>query len=353
MSRSKRKWDHIRYAIETGQDGPNGFDDIMFVHQSLPNVSLHDVSLDHRIGELSLSSPIFINAMTGGGGERTYQINRDLAIVAKQTGISMAVGSQMSALKNSDEIDTYKIVRKENPNGIVFGNLGSEATLEQAKRAVHMLEANALQIHLNVVQELTMPEGDRDFTNALKRIESICSGIDVPVIVKEVGFGISHETASSLANVGVSMIDVGGFGGTNFAKIENERRRRFLSFFNHWGISTAASIVETKQSNANVVVIGSGGIQSSLQIVKSLALGVEAVGVAGAFLKILFADGIEGLIDEITDIHEEMKLMMTALGVRTIDELHHVPLVISGPTFHWLSERGFDTKIYSQRKKLS
>lgn len=148
----------------------------------------------------------FINAMTGGGGEKTLHINEQLAYVAKQHNLAMAVGSQMAALKDESEAASYKVIRKVNPNGIFFANLGSEATIEQAERAVDMIEANALQIHLNVIQELTMPEGDRDFTGVLQRIEKIVLNSKVPVIVKEVGFGMSKETMQQLANVGVTQL---------------------------------------------------------------------------------------------------------------------------------------------------
>ena len=174
MSRSKRKWDHIQYALSTGQERLTGLDDIMFVHQSLPEIGLENISLNTKIGELLLSSPIFINAMTGGGGEKTLKINRDLARVAKESGMAMAVGSQMSALKNVEEVETYRVVRMENPHGIVIGNLGSEASVDDALRAVEMLEADALQVHLNAIQELAMPEGDRDFSGALKQNRSHC-----------------------------------------------------------------------------------------------------------------------------------------------------------------------------------
>lgn len=246
MSRSERKWEHIDYALKTGQSRQSGFDDITFVHQSLPECSTELISIDTKIGELSLSSPIFINAMTGGGGNKTLEINRALAIAARETNIAMAVGSQMSAIKNELEADTYKIVRAENPKGIIIANLGSEATLEEAKRACDMIEADALQIHLNVIQELVMPEGDKDFTGALNRIAEIASGLSVPVIVKEVGFGMSMETVNLLRSSGVAAIDIGGFGGTNFSKIENARRERTFPFFDDWGIPTAASIIEAR-----------------------------------------------------------------------------------------------------------
>lgn len=349
MTRSKRKWDHIQYALSTGQSRDTGFDDITFIHQSLPDSSTEQVSLDTMIGELSLSSPLFINAMTGGGGERTEEINGQLALVAKETRVAMAVGSQMSSIKNPSEICTYKIVRKVNPNGLIFANLGSEASVDQALQAVDMLEANALQIHLNTIQELTMPEGDRDFTGALSRIEEIVKKLPVPVIVKEVGFGLSRETVKKLTQVGVSIVDVGGFGGTNFAKIENERRNRLLSFFNSWGIPTAASIAEVKCSFHDLTVLGSGGIQSSLDVVKALSLGASATGLAGYLLKILLEEGIEASISEIEEIKMEIGFMLTALGARTIMDLQKAPLVIEGKTHHWLNERGINTKIYSNR----
>ena len=349
MSRSKRKWEHIQHALTTGQERVNGLDDIVFIHQSLPDTGVSHISLDTKIGELSVSSPIFINAMTGGGGERTMRINRDLAAAAKEFGLVMAVGSQMSALKNAEEEKTYRIVRRENPNGIIIGNLGSEATVEHAKRAVDMIEANMLQIHLNVIQELTMPEGERDFTDALKRIEAIVNGIDHPVIVKEVGFGVNQTVVNKLASIGVKAVDVGGYGGTNFAKIENERRQRLLSFFNDWGIPTAATLAEAKNSGASIDIISSGGIQTSLDIAKSIALGANLVGIAGYFLKILLDEGLEGLIDEIKLLQEELVLIMTAIGAATIPDLQTAPLVINGKTHHWLQERGIDTKQYSQR----
>jgi isopentenyl-diphosphate delta-isomerase len=349
VSRSERKWDHIRFALETGQVRSNALEDIHLIHQSLPDINVNDVHLEHSFGGLSLSSPIFINAMTGGGGEKTFRINRDLAIVAKETGIAMAVGSQMSAIKDPSERCTYEIVRKENPKGIVIANLGSEATYDQAISAIDMIEADALQIHLNVVQELTMPEGDRQFSGVLKKIETMINRLHVPVIVKEVGFGMSRETIAALASVGVSLVDVGGFGGTNFAKIENKRRENTFPFFNQWGIPTAISIIEATADISNVHVIGSGGIQTSMDIVKGIAIGADAIGVAGHFLKLLLEQGKEVLLDEIETIHKEMAIIMTALGAKNVTELKKAPLIISGQSDHWLKQRGIDTTKYSRR----
>ncbi len=341
--------DHIKHALSTGQLKQHGFEDVTFVHQSLPNTNVSDVELNTKIGELELSSPIFINAMTGGGGEQTFEINKGLAAVARDCNIALAVGSQMSAIKNQDERYTYEIVRKENPKGLIFANLGSEATVDQAKLAVDMLQADAIQLHLNVIQELVMPEGDRDFKGALSRIEKIASSISLPLIVKETGFGISKETARKLVDAGVTIIDVGGYGGTNFSKIENERRDQRLGFFDRWGITTAASISEVKFFVPEASVIGSGGVQGALDIAKALALGSSAVGIAGYFLRVYLDEGHEALSQLIVNVHEELKWIMTALGVKTLPDLQNVPLVLSGDTFHWLTQRGVDTTYYSNR----
>ncbi|QGQ46710.1 type 2 isopentenyl-diphosphate Delta-isomerase [Metabacillus sediminilitoris] len=348
--RAQRKLEHIQHTLALGQQRLNGFDDITLIHQSLPNLSVAKIDLSTKVGELILSSPLLINAMTGGGGIDTMKINEALARAAHETNIAIAVGSQMSAIKDKSEQPSYKIMRKVNKDGIIFGNLGSEATPEQAKIAIEMIEANALQIHLNVVQELVMPEGDRDFTNVLKRIEKIVQHVDVPVIVKEVGFGMNREVAAKLSEIGVAAIDVGGFGGTNFSKIENLRRQRILHNFDHWGISTAVSIAEVISIKGNISVIGSGGIQNALDLAKSIALGASAAGVAGFLLKLYIEKGYDALVHEIINILEDLTYIMTALGAKTVDELQRVPLIIFGNTHHWLNERGIDTKRYSVRE---
>lgn len=352
MSRAERKLQHLQHALAIQQTHDHGLDDIQFVHQSIPELSVNEVSLNTKIGELMLSSPIFINAMTGGGGNQTTEINRGLAIVAKECEIPMAVGSQMAAIKNSNEIKSYQIVRKENPNGLVFANLGSEATVEDAKVAINMLEADAIQIHLNVIQELTMAEGDRDFKGVLSRIEAMANELNLPIIIKEVGFGISRETVVKLLNAGVSIIDVGGYGGTNFAQIENKRRKEELPFFNNWGIPTAASIVETSLQAPLISVIASGGLRNALDIARSIALGASATAFAGFFLKLLSTKGEEALVNEINILKSDLKLIMTALGVKSIPLLQKTPIVISGKTHHWLHERGIETKVYSLRKSF-
>jgi isopentenyl-diphosphate delta-isomerase len=346
--RISRKLEHVQQALAIGQSQHQGLHDIRIVHNCLPESAYDRIALDTQIGDLKLSSPILINAMTGGVHE-TEKINRDLAIVARETGLAMAVGSQMSAIRNPEVAASYQIARKTNPSGILFANLGSEATLEQAQQAVEMIEADGLQIHLNVMQELIMPEGDRDFRGRIDRISRIVSDLKVPVIVKEVGFGIMKENALQLKEIGVKWLDVGGMGGTNFAAIENKRRSEPLDMLNDWGSPTSISLIEALTIYQYGSVIASGGITNALEATKALSLGASAVGIAGAFLKVLHHEGIEATILFVKQLHQGMMTLMTALGVAKIHELWQCPLVISGETAHWCQLRGIDISSFAQR----
>jgi isopentenyl-diphosphate Delta-isomerase len=299
-----------------------------------------------------MSSPILINAMTGGAQE-TESINRELAIVAREKGLAMAVGSQMSALKNNEVASSYQVVRRENPNGIVFANLGSEATVDQALRAVDMIEANALQIHLNVMQELIMPEGDRSFVGMLDRIAAIVNRIHVPVIVKEVGFGILRDNAKQLQSIGVRILDVSGSGGTNFAAIENARRPAAMQWLDDWGTPTSIALLEVMSVYPQGAVIASGGITNALEAAKALTLGASAVGMAGAFLKVLRTEGADALHRFADELEQGLILIMTALGAKTVQELWNHPVVILGETAEWCRARGIDITSYAERTSRS
>jgi isopentenyl-diphosphate delta-isomerase len=232
---------------------------------------------------------------------------------------------------------------------LIFANLGSEASVDQAKRAIDMLEANAIQIHLNVMQELIMPEGDRDFSGMLHRIEQIVKHIQVPVIVKEVGFGIMGESARKLKNIGVTMIDVGGMGGTNFAAIENARRSIPKEWLNDWGGTTATALIESLQIYNRGNVMASGGISNGLEAAKALAIGATAVGMAGTFLRVLQKQGAEALHTYIGELHNELKMIMTAVGAASIQSLWNCPLLIGGTTAEWCQIRGMDTNHYARK----
>lgn len=350
--RIPRKMEHIHHALALGQSGRQGLSDIRLVHNCLPESSTEQIALSTGIGDLILSSPILINAMTGGARE-TEAINRELAIVAREKGLAMAVGSQMAALKNSEVLPSYQVVRRENPNGIVFANLGSEATVDQALRAVDMIEASALQIHLNVMQELIMPEGDRSFVGMLSRIEAIVNRLTVPVIVKEVGFGIMKDNAWQLREIGVQIVDVGGSGGTNFAAIENARRSASIDWLNDWGSPTSVALLESLTAFPRGSVIASGGITNALEITKALALGASAAGMAGAFLKVLRILGVDALHQFADELLQGLVLTMTALGARSVADLWKCPVVIMGETAEWCRARGVDITEYANRGSQS
>ncbi|WP_306417012.1 type 2 isopentenyl-diphosphate Delta-isomerase [Halobacillus sp. Marseille-P3879] len=339
LSRAKRKLDHIRHALGHEHDIYSHFDDINIIHQSLTDLNFDQLHLGTNVGELTLSSPIFVNAMTGGGGDRTLRINRDLARAAAETGIGMAVGSQMSAIKDSSERPSYQVVRKENREGTIFANVGSEASLDQAKTAIDMIEADALQIHLNTLQELIMPEGDRDFSSRLHNIGTIAEIVDVPVIVKEVGYGMSTETMNVLIGAGIRYIDVAGRGGTNFSKVENMRREKPFASFNNWGIPTPMSLLEGRRLDEDLHILGSGGIRNGVDGAKSLVLGAEAFGMAGSLLKVLIEDGYDGLIEQIEHVKKEVKMVMMLTNSTEISELRHCPFTLHGETKEWIEQR--------------
>ena len=241
----KRKDEHVGHATQQYQSQSNlELRQTRFVHHPLSEMAVDEVSLQTKMAGFTLETPFFINAITGGS-PRTTLINQRLAQLAYETGIAMATGSMSIAMKDPSTAESFTIIRKENPNGIVLANLGAHYTVESAKKAIDLIEANGIQIHVNTLQELVMPEGDRSFHHWLKNIEEIVSHVDVPVIVKEVGFGFSREAMQELINIGVQTIDISGRGGTNFAAIENARREDTLfDELEDWGQTTVQSLVE-------------------------------------------------------------------------------------------------------------
>jgi isopentenyl-diphosphate Delta-isomerase len=350
MQRTSRKLEHLQNALRLQSQGLANFEEVRFVHNCIPESDFSQTSVATTIGELKLSSPIIINAMTGGAAE-TKETNRRLAVLAKEKGLAMAVGSQMAAIKDSSVTDSYTIVRDVNPDGIVFANLGAYASVEAAKQAVEMIEANALQLHLNVMQELIMPEGDRSFTRILEQIQAIVEAVPCPVIIKEVGFGMALDSAVKLAELGVQAIDVGGRGGTNFAKIENLRRELPFAMFDDWGQTTIQSLLELTALQENVDIIATGGIEDGLQIAKALSLGGSAVGMAGVFLRAVTRFSLNEQIEFVDRLHDQIRIAMTALGATTIKGLQNCPLIISGSSYHWATQRGIDCTKFAQRQR--
>lgn len=355
MSRSSRKWDHINLAVDSPiEQIQSPWDDLRFVHHALPESSMHEVQLDTMVAGRKWTTPIYVNAMTGGA-VGTESINAELAEIANEYGLSMAVGSQRAALLDEELQHTFRVVRQKMKNGIVMANIGADVSLEFAIRAVDMLEADYLQIHLNPVQELIMPEGDRDFRGHIQNIEKLLHYLPIPIIVKEVGFGMAREIYEDLISIGVKVLDVGGRGGTNFSWIENKRRDDYeLQYLNEWGQTTLVSLLEAQSYHRQMEWLASGGIKNSLDMVKSFALGARAVGVAGPVLRMLQKEGAKAVRWQIEEWLHGLRILFTLLGVRDLEGLTKTPLIVSGDAAAWCNARGIDLQtLASRRHKFS
>ncbi|MHC5215811.1 type 2 isopentenyl-diphosphate Delta-isomerase [Enterococcus sp. LJL128] len=346
---NNRKDEHLSLAKAFHKEQENDFDRLRFVHHSLPEASTETVDLTTHFLGFSLPLPFYINAMTGGS-EKTKKINQQLGIIARETGVLVATGSVSAALKDPTLSDSYSIVRKENPNGKILANIGAGTSLDDAKRAVELFKADGLQIHLNAPQELVMPEGDRDFTSWLEQIEEINQQLDCPLMVKEVGFGMSSQTLAQLFSIGIQTVDVSGRGGTSFTQIENARRKkRELSFLNDWGQSTVISLLESSGHRDKMTILASGGIRNSLDIIKALSLGAKGVGISGTILTYLMSNGLDAAIALVRQWQEELTLLYTLLGKRTTEELTTTDLVFDRSLIDWCESRGIPYQYYSQR----
>ena len=349
---SNKKDDHVYLAEKFhNQLQVSDFDNLRFVYHSFPEMGIEDTNIRTKLANFNMENPFFINAMTGGS-DKTKLINEKLAIIARETNLAMASGSLSVAIKDPSLRDSFEIIRRVNPQGLVFANLGAEHGVEVAKRAIDILDADALQIHINVLQELIMPEGDRDFSNWLKSIEEMVKHIGVPLIVKEVGFGMSKKTIKQLKDIGVEIIDISGGGGTNFAKIENYRRHiNKYDYLEDFGQSTVVSLLEAQSFINNTEIIGSGGIRNPLDIVKVLSLGGKAVGISGLILQMLLNEGLEETIIEINNWKDEIRLIMTLLGKKTIEELKETDVLITNDVKEWCISREIPYKYYANRNK--
>lgn len=336
---SNRKDDHLRLAVEQ-RDAPgarNEFDDVRFVHHALAGIDRDEIDLGTTVAGMRWPVPLYINAMTGGS-PKAGEVNRDLAIAARETGVPVAAGSLSAYLRDESQAQTYRVMRQQNPDGWILANVNATTSVEDARRAVDLLRANALQIHLNTIQEMVMPEGDRSFRSWAPQIERITAGVDVPVIVKEVGFGLSRETLTLLRDLGVAAADVSGRGGTNFALIEDARRSSSAyTYLTHWGQSAPACLLEG--AGLGLPLLASGGVRHPLDVARGLALGAVAVGASGRFLGVLDEGGVDALIAEITGWLDQLTSLMTVLGVATPAALSGCDVVIGGELRDFCDER--------------
>jgi len=350
--RQKRKREHLQQALELPL-GPlsTGWEDVHLIHQALLKNELKAVDISTVFLGKTLKMPLIINALTGGalGLEK---INASLARAAAHHGVGMAVGSQTAGVADRSVRHTYEVVRKENPDGLILANISALAEPQAAMEAVAMIRADALQLHLNGLQELLMAEGDRDFTRLAANIAKLLEVSPVPVMIKEVGCGLSRETALELYHYSIRAVVVSGAVGKNFAAIELARRgSEERAHFSSWGLSSAVSLLEVMDLGLPWTVLASGGLTNALQIGKALSLGAEAAGLAGSLLKILLQQGEEALNRHLAELAEELKILLMLTGASTIQKLREQPLVITGATGKWCEQRGINTAGYARRKR--
>lgn len=348
-NRATRKDEHVRIAAAQRQERPgrNDFDDLEFVHHALDGVDVADVDLEVDADLFRWPLPFYVNGMTGGTA-LTGRINRDLAIAARATGIPMACGSVSVALDAPELAGSFTVIRDENPDGFVMANLGVGRSTDDALRAVDLLRADALQLHVNAVQEIVMPEGARDFSSWAAGVEAIVAACPVPVVVKEVGFGLSRRTLGRLSDMGVRIADVSGVGGTDFLRIENARRSRIdYSMMTGFGQSALACLLDAPAEAP--ALLASGGVRHPFDVVKALAAGARAVGVAGAFLQAALDGGAEGVVALVEDWAEQTRALLALLGARSAAELTTTDLLVRGRLGEFCRLRGVDAAALSNR----
>jgi len=337
ISTSSRKLDHLRICREHRVEaGFSGFSDVRLVHAALPECSLSEIDTGVRFLGHRFASPLFIAAMTGGHRD-AIPINRNLALAAERFGIGMGVGSQRAALEDPELENSFAVAREAAPRAFLCANLGvvqlRDHGIEWAERAVEMIDAQAICIHANFLQEAIMPEGDHDARGCLEALTTLCREFTVPVILKETGAGVSGEVAGRIWAAGVSAIDIGGLGGTSWARVEAIRSpagpsARLGERFSDWGIPTVVSLREMAGTGP---VIATGGVRSGLDVAKGLALGADLCGMALPLLAPAMEseEAVENAIDGYT---KELAVAMFLSGARTVKSMKKVRTWITGTT---------------------
>lgn len=331
MTIQKRKKEHVELTLkeDVNYKKSSGFERYRFNHQALPEVNINDINLSATLLGRSFTFPLFVSSMTGGYSD-AGAVNAQLASFCERRGLPMGIGSQRAMLENGDEIESFAIVRKHAPNAFIAANIGGAQLLggmdsEKATLLIDSIRADALIIHLNPLQELMQPEGDRNFRGISEGISSIIKEVDCPVIVKETGAGISGGSALKLLQMGVQVIDVSGAGGTSWAKVENlrERSQEPLHQFDDWGIPTVDCLIEVEKLKTDFLfeLIASGGIRTSSDIVKSIALGADFTASAQPLIKTLFENGEGGLDSLLDQWLRECRIILTLLGCESFNDL--------------------------------
>ncbi len=332
---TSRKSDHIQINLrqDVQSNTSNGFDFYTFEHNALPEMNFDQIITGTHLFNKVLNYPILVSSMTGGTPD-AGKINQELAAVAESHGYAMGLGSQRAAIEDPKTEYSFK-VRNIAPHILLFANLGAVQlnygySIDHCQRAVDMIEADGLILHLNPLQEALQPEGETQFSGLRKKIEELCKLLPVPVIAKEVGWGISKDTAKILINAGIAAIDVAGSGGTSWAKVEmyravNKVDAEIAKTFGNWGIPTAESIRMVREVSKDIPIFASGGIRNGIDVAKSIALGATLVGFAGKFLRAAEygPDALEKLCYQ---IEKELKICMFVTGSQDIHQLRLSPL---------------------------
>ena len=350
-----RKREHLELALSDGAQSPRSalWEDVHLAPESVPDVGPAEVDLSVDFLGHRLPTPFVISGMTGGHSQ-ALAVNRNLALAAAELGMAIGVGSQRAALVDPGLARTYSVVRDHARDSFVIANIGMSQLVEQEdgpplgraqiRRAVSMIEADALAVHLNAVEELIQPEGDREMRGLLDGIANAVRWSPVPVIAKETGAGMARGSARKLGGVGVEALDVGGAGGTSFARIEAMRARavddksgaRIGRPFAGWGVPTVLSLLEAGE--AGLPLIATGGVRNGLHAAKAMALGASLVGMGGPFIRAAL-EGPEAVIAEGRLVLEELRVAMVLTGVRDIDGLRALEPVLIGTVAEWLAAR--------------
>ncbi|MCC7118022.1 MAG: type 2 isopentenyl-diphosphate Delta-isomerase [Anaerolineales bacterium] len=332
----QRKADHIKINLEEDVRSAltSGLEHYHFIHEALPELDLNRINLSLSLFGKPLQAPILISSMTGGTAE-AEAINLRLAEAAEACGIAMGVGSQRAAIEHPEQARTFQ-VRKVAPNALLFANLGAVQFnygygIDQCRKAVEMIQADALYLHLNPLQEAVQDAGDVNFAGLANKIEAVCKKLEVPVIAKEVGWGISERTAKLLANCGVQAIDVAGAGGTSWSQVEMHRApdeftRQLAATFCGWGIPTADSILNVQNAVPEMKIFASGGIKDGLDVAKCVALGATLGGMAGKFLKAA-AISTERTVELIKLTKRQIEVSLFACGSADLESARHGKLI--------------------------
>lgn len=334
----QRKNDHLDIVLrnETATTRPDtGLSAIQFVHCALPQLDLAQVDLSTKFFGKPMAAPLLISSMTGGPA-RAASLNMNIARACGALGLAFGVGSQRIALEGRSIAGFGRDLRKAAPNAIILANFGAAQLqdwdgVEMAQRAVDMIEADGLIIHLNPLQEAVQPDGDTNWSGLLSKIERICKTCSFPVVCKEVGAGLSGSVARSLADAGVAVIDVAGRGGTSWVAVEaaradSSKQQQIAAPFHHWGIPTARAIVEVRTSCPDTPLIASGGIRDGLDCAKSIRLGADFAGLAASVLQSAMHDERQ-LIEQLEVTIEQLRIACFCTGSGDLAQLRHASLL--------------------------